>query len=140
MASFNTSGVRAFPAAATAMSAFTRVSLNTATGVLQTAGPTARAIGFLDLDSEATSVNPTALGAVRLPTAPGTRKGIADTAITAYGYVYASTSGYVTGAAGTAGFSANAITLGLALAPSGQLVAATALGCVFEFVYLEGYV
>lgn len=137
MASFNTSGIRAFPAAATAMSAFTRVTL-TAAGILATCGPTARAIGFLDLDSEASSVNSAALGSVRLPTAPGTRKGIADTAITAYGYVYASTSGYVTGAAGTAGFSANAITLGLALAPSGQLVAATALGSVFEFVYLEG--
>ena len=138
MASFNTTGIRSFPAAATAMSAFTRVTLNTANGTLITCGATARAIGFLDLDSEASSVNPNALGAVRLPTAPGTRKGIADTAITAYGYVYASNSGYVTGAAGTAGFSANAITLGLALAPSGQLVAATALGSVFEFVYLEG--
>lgn len=140
MASFNTTGIRGFPAGPTALSAFTRVTLTTA-GVIACAGPTARAIGFLDLDSESSVVNPNAQATVRLATAPGTRKAIADTAITAYGYVYASNSGYVTSGSGITAFSTlSAQTLGIAVAPSGQVVAATALGSVFEYVPLDGLV
>lgn len=138
MASFNTSGIRPFPAGQTSLSAFTRVTLNS-NGVLICAGPTSRACGYLDFDSESSLVNPNALGTVRLPTCPGSRKAIADTAITANGYVYASNSGYVTSASGITAFSTvSAQTLGIAVAPSGQLVAATALGSVFEFIPLEG--
>ena len=95
-------------------------------------GCSSRAVGYLDFDSE-----PNLPVTVRMPTCPGSRKGIADTAITAWGYVYASLSGYVTGAAGTGLFSALAITLGLAAAPSGATVAAVGLGAVFEFVPME---
>lgn len=134
MASFNTSGLRPFVAGPTSLSAFTRVMVNSS-GVLQCAGPTGvsvYAVGYLDFDSE-----PNLPVTVRMPTCPGSRKGIADTAITAWGYVYASLSGYVTGAAGTGLFSALAITLGLAAAPSGATVAAVGLGAVFEFVPIE---
>lgn len=127
MASFNTSGIRPFWSG-TALSAFTRVTVD-ANGAIQCAGPTGTVVGYLDNDAEAG-----AMVAVRLKTCPGSRKGIADTAITAWGYVYASRSGYVTGAAGTALFSANAQTLGLAAAVSGATQAATALGSVIEFI------
>lgn len=128
MASFNTTGLRYFLNGATAISAFTRVAINSS-GILQCASATGGYIGVLDLDAAAND-----WAAVRMPTCPGSRKYIADTAITAWGYVYASPSGYATSPAGTASFSANAITLGYAAAPSGQTVAATALGSVFEVV------
>lgn len=134
MASANNTGYRYFLNGATSLSAFTRVFTN-ASGVLICAGPTAGCIGVLDLDSE-----PNGFASVRMPTAPGSKKYIADTAITAWGYVYASFSGYATGAAGTGLFSANAFTLGLAAAPSGSPVAATALGSVFEVVPIQGQV
>lgn len=132
MASFNTTGLRYFLNGNTAISAFTRVTIN-ASGILQCAGATGPCIGVLDLDAAAND-----WGAVRLPTCPGSKKYIADTAITAWGYVYASPSGYVTSPAGTASFSVNALTMGYAAAPSGQTVAATALGSVLEVIPLQG--
>ena len=134
MASFNQTGLRAFLSGPTSLSAFTRVALNSS-GVLICAGATgvsAYAAGYLENDSE-----PGQMVTVRMATAPGSRKGIADTAITAWGYVYASNSGYVTGAAGTALFSGSVITLGVAAAPSGATVAASGLGSVIEFIPLE---
>lgn len=134
MASFNTSGLRYFLNGNTAISAFTRVSVNSS-GIIQCAGATGPCFGVTDLDCAAND-----WAAVRLPTAPGTKKYIADTAITAWGYVYASPSGYVTSPAGTGSFSAQAFTLGYAAAPSGQTVAATALGSVLEVIPLQGQV
>ena len=141
MASFNTTGIRFFNFSGnSAISAFARVTVDT-NGNVQCAGPTANDIGFLDLDvgpaSSTGSGNVPA--AVRLKNCPGTRKGIADTAITAWGYVYKSTTGYVTGANGTAAFSANAVTIGFAAAVSGTPVAATGLGSVFEIIPGDGF-
>lgn len=135
MSSFNTSGLRPFLSGPTSLSAFTRVAVN-ALGVLICAGPTGAsglAVGYLENDSE-----PGMPVTVRMPTAPGSKKGIADTAITAWGFIYASASGYVTGSAGTALFSASPITLGIAAAPSGATVAAAGLGSVIEWIPLEG--
>ena len=70
---------------------------------------------------------------------PRLAKYIADTAITAWGYVYKSFSGYVTTSNSPAPERAAAftgVTLGFAAAPSGQPIAATALGSVFEVVPL----
>ena len=141
MASLNTTGLRFFAySSTTAISAFARVTVN-ASGYIQCAGPTGNSdVGVLDLD-----IGPLATGsgevvaAVRMPTCPGSKKYIADTAITAWGYVFKSLSGYVTNSnnngSGT-GSSFTAVTLGYAAAPSGQTVAATALGSVFEVVPL----
>jgi hypothetical protein len=132
MASFNTTGLRFFQASVTtAISAFTRVNVS-ASGFVQCAGPTAIDLGVLDLDIGPGEVS----AAVRMPTCPGSRKFIADGPISAWGYVYKSYSGYVTGLGTTnyTALSAVAVTLGLAAAPSGQVVAATALGSVLEVV------
>ena len=133
MASFNTSGIRFFPASVlTAISAFTRVTVS-ASGFVSCAGPTGNNdVGVLDLDIGPGEVT----AAVRMPTCPGSRKFIADGPIAAWGYVYKSYSGYVTALGNTSytALSAVAVTLGLAAAPSGQVVAATALGSVLEVV------
>lgn len=136
MASFNTTGLRFFPVSVqTAISAFTRVTVS-ASGFIQCAGPTGNNdVGVLDLDVGPGEVT----AAVRMPTHPGSRKFIADTAITAWGYVYKSLSGYVSnsnslGSGTGSGFTG--VTLGYAAAPSGQPLAATALGSVFEVVPL----
>lgn len=143
MASFNTTGLRFFPYfGGTALSAFTRVTVST-TGALVVAGPTAADVGNLDLDVGGNSgSNLEVTAAVRLPTCPGTKKYIADTAITAWSYVYKSTTGYVTNASGASagGFLSSAVTLGLAAAPTGATIAATALGSVFEVIPLVGLV
>jgi hypothetical protein len=136
MASFNTTGLRFFAASVqTAISAFTRVTVS-ASGYVACAGPTGNAdVGVLDLDIGPGEVS----AAVRMPTCPGSKKYIADTSITAWGYVYKSFSGYVTssGSLGSGtGASFTGVTLGLAAAPSGQVVAATALGSVLEVVPL----
>ncbi len=141
MASFNTTGLRFFAfTGLTAISAFTRVTVNN-NGGIACAGPTGNSdVGVLDLD-----IGPVAVGsgevvaAVRMPTCPGSKKYIADTAITAWTYVYKSANGYVSNAnslgSGT-GSGFTGVTLGYAAAPSGQPVAATALGSVFEVVPL----
>ena len=96
MASFNTSGLRFFPFnGLTALSAFARVTVSN-TGQLLLAGPTAFDVGNLDLDTGVGEVT----AAVRMPTCPGSKKYIADTAITAWSIVYKSTTGYVTNASG----------------------------------------
>lgn len=142
MASFNTSGLRFFACiGGIALSAFTRVTVSS-TGNLLAAGPTANDVGVLDLDASANLTNGDPTAAVRLRTAPGTMKFIADTAISAWVAVYKSTTGYATvigsfaSGAPLSGVTANI--LGLAAAPSGQLVAATALGSVFEVIPLVG--
>lgn len=145
MSSYNTSGLRFFAyVGVTALSAFIRVACSS-TGALQVSGPTGADIGILDTDvfgnsgvAAAIPLDPAA--PVRLATCPGTKKYIADTAITAWSYVYKSNSGYVTNASGASagGFSAAVQTLGIAAAPSGQTVAATALGSVFEVIPLVG--
>lgn len=136
MASFNTTGLRFFSfSALTAISAFTRVTTD-ANGNVICAGPTGNTdVGVLDLD-----VGPGEIAAaVRMPTCPGSRKFISNTSITAWGYVYKAANGYVTNSTGLGAGTGSAftgVTLGYAAAPSGQLVAATALGSVLEVVPL----
>lgn len=146
MASFNTTGLRFFPyIGGTALSAFTRVAVG-ATGQLVVAGPTAADVGVLDLDvgGNANSLTPEVSAAVRMPTCPGSKKYIADTAISAWVAVYKSTTGYVTVigsfSSGQPLSGVTATQLGIAAAPSGATVAATALGSVFEVIPLVGLV